>query len=139
MYVFKRRVAHIHLSNECAIDWQEPDAPDEKRSREFQKYPLQSEFGFRIVGMRVYDPTANGEYRRYTKAYGLELEARDDLKEAFRKYFVAASGRCWSNFLTQLRPIQRWFEDNDCFAFYASSVLLVYEGAGDDMMMSPSS
>jgi Inositol polyphosphate kinase len=82
--------------------------------------------------MRVYDPTADGEYRRCTKAYGRELETRDDLKEAFRKYFVAASGRCWSNFLTQLRPIQRWFEDNDCFAFYASSILLVYEGAGDD-------
>jgi Inositol polyphosphate kinase len=84
------------------------------------------------VGMRVYDPSVDLEYRCYTKAYGRELETKDMLKEAFRKYFSAASGRCWSKFLAQLRPIQRWFEDNDCFAFYSSSILLVYEGEGND-------
>jgi hypothetical protein len=129
-FFFSTLAGRAHTLTTIAL--QEPDAPDEKRSREFQKYPLQSEFGFRIVGMRVYDPTADGEFRRYNKAYGRGLETKDALKEAFRLYFAAASGRCWSNFLTQLRPIQRWFEDNDCFAFYASSVLLVYEGEGDD-------
>lgn len=111
---------------------QEPDAPEEKRSREFKKYPLQSEFGFRIVGMRVYDANADGEYRRYTKSYGRDLKTREDVKGAFRLFFAAASGKCWTKFLSQLRQVQRWFEENDCFAFYASSILLVYEGEGTD-------
>ena len=28
----------------------------------------------------------------------------------------------------QLRPIRRWFTENDCLAFYASSLLLIYDG-----------
>lgn len=82
--------------------------------------------------MRVYDAEAPGEYRRYTKAYGRGLITREDVKEAFRCYFAAASGKCWANVLSQLRQVQRWFEENDCFAFYASSILLVYEGEGAD-------
>jgi hypothetical protein len=33
-----------------------------------------------------------------------------------------------SNFLVQLRPLRRWFEENQSLRFYASSLLLIYEG-----------
>ena len=42
--------------------------------------------------------------------------------------------RTISNALVQLRPIRRWFEENKSLRFYASSLLLVYEG---DVMNSP--
>jgi hypothetical protein len=36
--------------------------------------------------------------------------------------------RAISSLLLQIRSIRRWFEENDCFQFYASSLLVVYEG-----------
>jgi hypothetical protein len=42
--------------------------------------------------------------------------------------------RTISNILVQLRPIRRWFEDNKSIRFYASSLLLIYEG---DVQNSP--
>ena len=42
--------------------------------------------------------------------------------------------RSISNTLVQLRPIRRWFEENKSLRFYASSLLLIYEG---DVTNSP--
>jgi Inositol polyphosphate kinase len=36
--------------------------------------------------------------------------------------------RSISNLLVQLRPLRRWFEENKSLRFYASSLLIVYEG-----------
>lgn len=33
-----------------------------------------------------------------------------------------------SSLLMQVRSVRRWFDENDCFQFYASSLLIVYEG-----------
>jgi hypothetical protein len=33
-----------------------------------------------------------------------------------------------SSLLLQVRAIRRWFEENNSFTFYASSILIVYEG-----------
>ena len=175
---------------------QEPDATKEKRSREFGKYPQQSQFGFRIVGMRFYDPThpqADEEgFRCFQKPYGRALTTMEELKEAFRTYFtvgpVVSAGvgsigniknevvigqtsetangaaatatpesqnchksspspsstssippqspsekptlriRSISSLLVHLRPLVRWFDENKSLRFYASSLLIVYEG-----------
>jgi Inositol polyphosphate kinase len=83
----------------------EPDAPHDKRLRELQKYPQQSEFGMRIVGMRVYNnqlyyhrpaavPTivphfcleGNG-FQSFDKHFGRSLSTRDLLLSAFRIFF----------------------------------------------------
>jgi Inositol polyphosphate kinase len=42
--------------------------------------------------------------------------------------------RTVSNLLVQLRPLRRWFEENQSLRFYASSLLLIYEG---DVQNSP--
>ena len=42
--------------------------------------------------------------------------------------------RTISNALVQLRPIRRWFEENKSLRFYASSLLIIYEG---DVTNSP--
>jgi 1D-myo-inositol-tetrakisphosphate 5-kinase/inositol-polyphosphate multikinase len=147
-----------HFSKPCVIDIKigpqtyEPDAPEEKKAREVSKYPQQTEFGFRIVGMRIYDTShedacENG-YLFFSKEFGRSLSARDALKSAFRTYLSAgintsqskdAGGtpstirtRSLSNILTQIRSIQSWFDDNIYFCFYASSLLIVYEGDSSD-------
>jgi Inositol polyphosphate kinase len=150
--------------------FQEPDATPEKRAREYGKYPQQTKFGFRIVGMRFYDPSHvdadEKGFRYFQKPYGRSLTTRDQLMEAFRIFFsagvepplsnaqaTATTGvtdsvavpepsaarttlsaprrirtRSISNLLVQLRPLRRWFEENKSLRFYASSLLIVYEG-----------
>lgn len=234
--------AHLLLHNitlnyqrPCVMDLKmgtqtyEPDAPLAKRDRESTKYRAQSTVGFRIVGMRVYDPyhpDADGTgFRFFDKRYGRSLETIEAVGEAFREFFTiptrtatastreesqqqqqqqeqqqqqqqeqqerkgkdkdedarlqrqhtqsddgvgathgttvdtgngtvsandeAATNatttavsstnnnnnkepllrtRAISSLLFQIRTIRRWFEENDCFQFYASSLLIVYEG-----------
>lgn len=144
------------FSKPCAIDIKmgtqtfEPDASEEKRKREYDKYPPQSEFGMRIVSFRVHDPThsdANDDgYRTFPKAFGRSLTTREELLEALRLFFSSpvtegssdqeeespTTGslrkRVVTNILMQLRLLRSWFDDNDSFAFYASSLFLVYDG-----------
>mmetsp|Transcript_238 Transcript_238/g.640 ORF Transcript_238/g.640 Transcript_238/m.640 type:complete len:403 (+) Transcript_238:340-1548(+) len=87
----------INFSKPCAIDLKigqqsyEPDAPPDKREREIKKYPQQKEFGFRIVGMRIYDPShpESDSYGFYSfdKLFGRSLGTRDDVMAAFRTFF----------------------------------------------------
>ena len=151
-----------HFSKPCVIDIKigpqsyEPDAPKEKRAREVRKYPKQTEFGFRIVGMRIYDPshedTCENGFRFFSKEFGRSLSSRDALKSAFRTYFNTGINisqakdmvgtpssnmtRSLSNILAQIRSIQSWFDDNIYFCFYASSLLIVYEGDSSDSTMA---
>lgn len=158
----------VNFSKPCVMDLKvgsqtfEPDAPPEKKAREIGKYPQQEEFCFRIVGMRMYDPShADADskgFRYFGKEYGRSLTTRDKLLEAFRIFFSAgmepesptaapltngsttlpSNGtasvserirtRSVSNVVMQLRAIRRWFEENTTFRFYASSLLIVYEG-----------
>lgn len=189
---------------------QEPDATPEKRAREYGKYPQQTQFGFRIVGMRFYDPghvdADSKGFCYFQKPYGRALTTRDKLLQAFRLFFSACAeqqngqtqqsptkrlsqsriendvfssnamdganingdeqseshkndqdhieqkpqqeqhhplrptsnsaaaairNRTISNLLVQLRPLRHWFEDNKSLCFYASSLLIVYEGDSD--------
>ncbi|KAL7480657.1 hypothetical protein ACHAW6_006334 [Cyclotella cf. meneghiniana] len=111
----------------------EPDATQSKQRREIQKYPLQSEFGFRIVGMRVYD-SAEAKYRYWDKSFGASLLSKNDCKNAFKTFFQCDctkidKGRVLSHVVNKLTQIKTWFKDkNTTLAFYASSILIVYEG-----------
>lgn len=136
----------------------EPDATVEKRTREYSKYPQQALFGFRIVGMRYHEPSHpdadESGFVLLDKEYGRSLNTRDQLLEAFRIFFTAGMRsrphdsscnllelaespvdhrkirtKTISNLLQLLRGLRRWFDENESnFRFYASSVLLVFEG-----------
>jgi 1D-myo-inositol-tetrakisphosphate 5-kinase/inositol-polyphosphate multikinase len=142
-----------NFSKPCVMDLKmgtqsyEPDASEEKRAQEFAKYQQQARFGFRIVGMRFYDPSHpeadETGFRFFRKEYGRSLATRESVSDAFRLFFSAGltapseanSGpaetmRCRSvtTLLNQLRLLSRWFDDNKSIAFYSSSLLVVYEG-----------
>jgi 1D-myo-inositol-tetrakisphosphate 5-kinase/inositol-polyphosphate multikinase len=139
--------ATVNFSKPCVIDVKigsqsyEPDATEEKRTREQRKYPVQSEFGFRIVGMRIYDPShpeaCDNGFVFYSKEFGRSLATREDVKSAFVTYYGAGTAegpnsivrsRSICTILSHLRSIQHWFNDNDSICFYASSLLIAYEG-----------
>jgi Inositol polyphosphate kinase len=71
----------------------EPDCTDEKRRRESSKYAMQEAFGFRIIGMRIYDPQHDDAddkgFRLFSKDYGRSLMEREQVSEAFRLFFSA--------------------------------------------------
>lgn len=130
----------------CVIDVKmgtqtyEPDATREKRCREYGKYPFQKEFGFRVVGMRVYDPwhakSDFSGFRFFRKEFGRSLTSVDSLVEAFQCFFTTGTSkegvsfrtRAISNLLIELERVDSWFQENKSFAFYSSSILMVYEG-----------
>ena len=142
------------FSKPCAIDIKmgtmtyEPDATAEKRERELEKYPPQAEFGMRIVSMRIYDPGhphANDEgYRTFPKTFGRSLQTTAELLSALRTFFSSGTAegsaneqidsegklrkRVVTNILMQLKLLRSWFDDNDCLAFYASSLFFCYDG-----------
>ena len=117
----------------------EPDAPPSKLQRELQKYPSQSAFGFRIVGMRIYDP-AIGTYVYRNKKFGTELLCRNDCKDALKEFFQIkdssqpTNGLCnpLLGVMSKLNRIRAWFKSsNTTLTFYASSLLIAYEGSAD--------
>lgn len=87
----------VNYKQPCVMDLKmgtetfEPDAPEDKRLRETTKYPQQSIFGFRIVGMRIYDPlhpeADDQGYRFYGKEYGRSLATLEQVRDAFRIFF----------------------------------------------------
>jgi Inositol polyphosphate kinase len=69
----------------------EPDAPEAKKMRERKKYELQEVLGFRIVALRIFDPSsvenAKDGYVYFPKSFGRSLISRDEVKRAFVKFF----------------------------------------------------
>lgn len=136
----------VNFRKPCVIDLKmgrqtyEPNAPESKQKREHLKYPQQEQFGFRIVGKRIYTPShkdANNGYVFYAKDVGRSLGSYEGLKDAFVTYFgmdtldrslLSVRLKSLTNILLKLRSLQHWFRDNNDFCFYASSLLLAYEG-----------
>ena len=69
----------------------ETDAPEDKKSREIAKYAYQTQFGFRIVGMRFYDPEHEEAdetgFRHFDKFYGRSLKTTAELLASLRLFF----------------------------------------------------
>jgi len=88
-----------NFSKPCVMDLKmgtltyEPDAPEEKKYREYNKYPQQEKFGFRIVGTRYWNPSHpdadDTGFCNFAKEFGRSLGERDELKEALRVFFSA--------------------------------------------------
>ena len=117
----------------------EPSAPLSKQIREVAKYPQQSEIGFRIVGMKVYFPSANGgggEYKCLDKSFGIKLKTKNDVIQGLMTFFQCDNNHIitpyikhvLSSVIKELTLLKTWFdEENSTLAFYASSILIVYD------------
>jgi len=119
----------------------EPDATLEKKQSQQQKYPEQQIFGFRVIGMNVYDPSnaesdQNG-FLTFDKSFGRQLKSAEDIQKALSTYFklrVDEENACTvamiQNVIRELERLRRVLaECNDGMRFIASSILIVYEGA----------
>lgn len=135
------------FSHPCVLDIKmgtqtfEPDAPEEKKLYELGKYSSQKYFGFRLTAMRIYDPsnaeTDEDGYIYYPKQFGRSLDTRESVKESLLKFLGGADlpkdvranrTTAIQTVLIKLKVMKGWFRDNKSFAFYGSSILVVYEG-----------
>mmetsp|Transcript_4186 Transcript_4186/g.10388 ORF Transcript_4186/g.10388 Transcript_4186/m.10388 type:complete len:516 (+) Transcript_4186:299-1846(+) len=133
------------LDIKMGVETFEPDAPEDKRIREINKYELQREMGFRIVGMRVFSPSSvqakdDDGYIIFPKSFGRSLISRDEIKRAFITFFGGEEdqrllpkdvlhnrSKAIKKVMSQLKLIRRWFQENDVFSFTSSSLLVLYE------------
>ena len=86
-----------NFSKPCVLDLKmgqktyERDAHYTKREREINKYEQQTEFGFRIVGMRIYDPISDDAdsdgFVFFDKFFGRSLSTLDEVVLAFQTFF----------------------------------------------------
>ncbi len=136
-----------NFSKPCVLDIKlgtetfEPDAPEEKKAYESKKYPAQSDFGFRLTAMRIYDPSnpkaSECGYIYYPKQYGRSLDTRESMKQALVLFLGGANlpkeiranrTTAIQRILSRLKLIKGWFCDNNAFSFCGSSILMIYEG-----------
>jgi Inositol polyphosphate kinase len=111
-----------------------PDS-DEKGFRYFQKPygrsltsrdqlldAFRTYFSAGIEQSPTVDETANG------LSVSNSTDTNGDIKPKRQRSPPSIRTRTISNLLVQLRPLRRWFEENKSLRFYASSLLIVYEG-----------
>ncbi|NP_001087711.1 inositol polyphosphate multikinase L homeolog [Xenopus laevis] len=108
----------------------DPFASAEKIQQQVSKYPLMEEIGFLVLGMRVYNVLSDS-YETQNQHYGRSL-TKETVKEGVSKFFhngtrlrKDAVAEC----VQKVQSILQWFELQENYHFYASSLLFVYEGS----------
>ncbi|RTG91056.1 inositol-polyphosphate multikinase, partial [Schistosoma bovis] len=91
-----------------------PDSSPSKIMIECAKYKWREEIGFLVTGLKVFYPDLN-EYTTFDIFFGRSLNPSTIYDNA------------------------KWFENQNCYHFYASSLLLAYDSvdANDEIMPSP--
>ncbi|KAL3877362.1 hypothetical protein ACJMK2_035084 [Sinanodonta woodiana] len=108
----------------------DPEAGPAKIAREVTKFPYVEKFGFQFTGMQTYDPVEQ-KTKFYDKFFCRKLGEDELLKKGLGAFFNLK--QCLRRdaiqvLLEKLREIESWFSSQTMFSFYASSLLLVYEG-----------
>jgi hypothetical protein len=104
-------------------------AEKEKIDRERKKYPAQETLGYRIIGMRVYQPST-GDYVYFDKWYGRSI-TEDTALLAVRNFFVCGEVNrvdVIPAILKKLELFLHWFRTQTSLRLFATSLLIVYEG-----------
>ncbi|CAD5122004.1 DgyrCDS10457 [Dimorphilus gyrociliatus] len=108
----------------------DPKATEKKINSETQKYPRMGEIGFRILGMQIYKPEENS-FQFKDRFFGLSLEPEDVTENGLKLFFTQKSSLrrdVLQLVLSKLGRINEFFHIQREFAFYSSSLLIIYEG-----------
>lgn len=119
--------------NPCIADikigkqtWDRYAAP-EKQARERQKYPEQSKFGFRFVGMKVFLST---DYVQYNKGFGRTIRTDSEVVRALQSFLPAQTAfrtEILEQFIIRINAIAELESTQTEFEFYSTSLIIVYE------------
>ena len=136
------KLPHIVLSDltfgykrPCVIDLKmgrqsyEPSASREKKERVYKKYPYQSEIGFRITGLKVWDEDQQA-YHTKSKSFGRSI-LPDQVTQALAFFFqngLHIRVDIIRHLLGRLQGLLKWMKIQKRYKFYCSSILVVYDG-----------
>jgi len=126
------------MTNPCIMDLKmgtqtfEPTAPAKKKMEQgaLDKYSTSELLGFRICGMRVYQPKTN-DVKIRDKPWGMGVKS-SCIDAALKEYIengIRIRYEVYEQFLPQLEKIRNWFETQTSYHFYGSSILFIYDGA----------
>ncbi|CAB4021368.1 inositol polyphosphate multikinase [Paramuricea clavata] len=104
-------------------------ATQAKRERAARKYPEQEQFGFRILGMKVYNKSSK-HFKFYDKTFGKNLKTHKEVLTGLKEFFCSAEhgkGHI-EEILENLEAIKIWAVEQRIFRLYSSSILIIYEG-----------
>ncbi|XP_060080444.1 inositol polyphosphate multikinase-like [Ylistrum balloti] len=125
-----------HLSKPSVIDIKmgkrtyDPEAPPEKIALEVAKFPPVLKLGYQLSGMQVFDPELNKTVK-YDKYYCKRLFEDTMVTHGLGKFFLIDNGLrkdVIKVVVDKLKELESWFLEQRMYAFYASSILIVYEG-----------
>lgn len=124
------------LSNPSVIDIKmgkrtyDPEAPPEKIALEVAKFPPVVKLGYQLSGMQVFDPELNKTIK-YDKYYCKKLFEDTMITKGLGTFFLIDKGMrkdVLEVVVDKLRDLEKWFLAQRRYVFYASSILIVYEG-----------
>ncbi|KAJ8318002.1 hypothetical protein KUTeg_003093 [Tegillarca granosa] len=124
------------FSQPCVLDIKmgkvtyDPEAPPEKIALELAKFPPAINLGYQFSGMQVFNPEQK-KIVKYDKYYCKKLTEDTIIKQGFGKFFMIDSNFKRSLIkvvIRKLKSMKDWFLKQRKYAFYASSILMVYDG-----------
>lgn len=106
----------------------EPIASQAKVARELKKYPYQSDIGFRITGLKVWNAESS-DYLSFDKWFGRSLIPEQVI---YGLAFFYHNGlqfkvRAIDESLRRLNEILDWMKTQNRYKFFCSSILIVYD------------
>ena len=110
----------------------EPTASKEKKEREIKKYCYQSEIGFRITGLKVWDEQLQA-YHYLDKKFGRSVLPSQVIGALAFFFFDGSSFRVdvMRALVTRLQDMLKWMKLQNRYKFFCSSILVVYDGSGN--------
>lgn len=135
-YLILDDCAH-RMRRPCALDLKmgtrtaEDLAPIEKQRKSLAKYPCQTEFGCRLVGMHVWCKSKR-QYLKRSKVWGLSLRDDATMRQGLRSFFAGTSElkkkrQLIGDYLRKLSSLLSWFERQHHLVFISSSLLFIYD------------
>jgi inositol-hexakisphosphate 5-kinase len=112
-----------------------PDSSKEKIEKSRRKYPFLEELGCKICGMKVWNQKEK-VYKFFDSKYGLTITPSNIIDKGFLIFFENGTGvrmDLIELFLKKLIELYVLFEKQKSYSFISSSLLLIYEGEGNDL------
>ncbi|CAD5219308.1 unnamed protein product [Bursaphelenchus okinawaensis] len=104
----------------------DPHATEQKKTQELSKSAYQQASGFRVLGYRVHK---NGQVESRDRVWGKTLN-QDSITEGFKSFLSSdrSDKSATKGLLSKIRLLEKHFQTHSQLQFYASSILLIYEG-----------
>ena len=136
-----------HYCRPCILDLKlgeqthDEAASPRKRAHELSKYPHQQAVGFRIAGMKRYHADSDS-YSSKDKRWGRDIAA-DGMQAVLQHWLPCQDSpslpRVLASLLPPLESLLALFQQQTDFRFYASSLLLLYEGDAEQQQQRDAS